>query len=159
LRVESTLVSTGADWGNIFRIAAAGGFATSAALHLATFTRLPPAVGAAIAMALFLGALALLAAMIVRLRAAGAPVRGQGTVRLVDWRRLAAYVPEGPRRATLAVVIYVLLNLVLCLVFLDEGAGSVRLLSGHLLLFYLIPLLYFRFIEPRLRDGGDRSDP
>jgi hypothetical protein len=35
----------------------------------------------------------------------------------------------------------------------------VRLLSGHLLLFYLIPLLYFRFVEPRLRDGGDRSDP
>lgn len=152
-------MSTGADWGNIFRIVAAVGFAASAALHLATFTRLPPALGAAIATALFLGALALLAAMIVRLRAIGAPVRGQGTVRMVDWRRLAAFVPEGPRRATLAVVIYVLMNFVLCLVFLDEGAGSVRLLSGHLLLFYLIPLLYFRFVEPRLRDGGNGSDP
>jgi hypothetical protein len=33
----------------------------------------------------------------------------------------------------------------------------VRLLSGHLLLFYLIPLMYFRFVEPRLRDGGGPS--
>jgi hypothetical protein len=41
----------------------------------------------------------------------------------------------------------------------EEGVGSVRLLSGHLLLFYLIPLMYFRFVEPRLRDGGGRSDP
>ncbi|HME97763.1 MAG TPA: hypothetical protein VKN16_26450 [Methylomirabilota bacterium] len=152
-------MSTRRDWGNIFRIAAAAGFAASAALHLATFTPLPPAVGAASAVTLFLGALGLLAAMIVRLRAAGAPLRGQGTVRVVDWRRLAAFVPEGTRRATLAVVAYVLMNFVLCLVFLDESAGSVRLLSGHLLLFYLIPLLYFRFVEPRLRDGGDRSDP
>jgi hypothetical protein len=97
--------------------------------------------------------------MLVRLRDAGAPLRGRGTVRMVDWRRLAALVPEGPRRAALAVVIYVLMNLALCLLFLDEGAGSVRLLSGHLLLFYVIPLLYFRFVDPRLRDGGGRSDP
>jgi hypothetical protein len=108
---------------------------------------------------LFLGALGLLAAMLIRLREAGAPVRGQGTVRMVDWRRLAALVPQGPRRAALAVVIYSLMNFALSLLFLDESAGSVRLLSGHLLLFYLIPLLYFRFVEPRLRDGGDRSDP
>jgi hypothetical protein len=143
----------------MFRIVATVGFAASAALHLATFASLPPAVGAASAGALFLGALALLAAMLVRLRDAGAPLRGRGTVRMVDWRRLAALVPEGPRRAALAVVIYVLMNLALCLLFLDEGAGSVRLLSGHLLLFYVIPLLYFRFVDPRLRDGGGRSDP
>jgi hypothetical protein len=143
----------------MFRIVATVGFAASAALHLATFASLPPGVGAASAGALFLGALALLAAMLVRLRDAGAPLRGRGTVRMVDWRRLAALVPEGPRRAALAVVIYVLMNLALCLLFLDEGAGSVRLLSGHLLLFYVIPLLYFRFVDPRLRDGGGRSDP
>lgn len=152
-------MSTRPDWGNIFRIVAIAGFAASAVLHLSTFTPFPPAVGAAIALALFAGALTLLAIMIVRLRDAGAPVRGQGTVRMLDWRRLAAFVPEGPRRATLAVVIYVLMNFALCVGFLDEGVGSVRLLSGHLLLFYLIPLLYFRFVEPRLRDGGDRSDP
>ena len=153
------LVSTRPEWGNIFRIAATAGFAASAALHLATFTPLPLAVGAAAALALFLGALALLAAMLMRLRAARAPLRGEGAVRWVDWRRLAALVPEGPRRAALAVLIYVLMNLALCLVFLGEGAGSVRLLSGHLLLFYLIPLMYFRFVDPRLRDGGDGPRP
>ena len=37
------------------------------------------------------------------------------------------------------------MNLVLSLLLLgDDGVGSVRLLSGHLLLFYLIPLMYFR---------------
>jgi hypothetical protein len=152
-------VSARPDWGNIFRIAASAGFVASAVLHLSTFTPFPPSVGAAIALALFAGALALLAVMLVRLRDAGTPVRGQGTVRVVDWRRLVALVPGGPRRAALALVAYVLMNLALCLLLLDEGAGSARMLSGHLLLFYLIPLLYFRFVEPRLRDGGDRSDP
>jgi hypothetical protein len=152
-------VSTRADWGKIFRIAATAGFAASAALHLASFTPFPPATAAAIALALFAVALLLLAATIVRLRDAGAPVRGQGTVRVVEWRRLLALVPEGPRRAGLAVVAYVMVNLGLSLLVGDEGTGSVRLLSGHLLLFYLIPLMYFRFVEPRLRDGGGRSDP
>lgn len=152
-------MSTRADWGKIFRIAATAGFAASAALHLASFTPFPPATAAAIALALFAVALLLLAATIVRLRDAGAPVRGQGTVRVVEWRRLLALVPEGPRRAGLGVVAYVMVNLGLSLLVSDEGTGSVRLLSGHLLLFYLIPLMYFRFVEPRLRDGGGRSDP
>jgi hypothetical protein len=60
----------------------------------------------------------------------------------------------------MAVIVYVLVNLVLSLLLLgDDGVGSVRLLSGHLLLFYLIPLMYFRFVEPRLRDGGGPSRP
>jgi hypothetical protein len=152
-------VSTGREWGRIFRIAATGGFAASAALHLATFTSLPPASAAAIALALFAGAFALLAVMIVRLREVGAPARGPGTVRVVEWRRLVGLVPPGPRHAGLAVIAYVIMNLGLSLFVGEEGVGSVRLLSGHLLLFYLIPLMYFRFVEPRLRDGGGRSDP
>jgi hypothetical protein len=148
------------DWGRIFRIAATAGFAASAALHLATFTPLPPAYAAAVALGLFAGAFALLAALIVRLREAGAPARGQGAIRMVEWRRLVAVIPQGPRRAAMAVIAYVLMNLVLSLLLLgDEDVGSVRLLSGHLLLFYLIPLMYFRFVEPRLRDGGDPSRP
>jgi len=152
-------VSTRREWGRIFRIAATGGFAASAALHLATFTSLPPASAAAIALALFAGAFALLAVMIVRLREVGAPARGQGTVRVVEWRRLVGLVPPGPRHAGLAVIAYVIMNLGLSLFVGEEGVGSVRLLSGHLLLFYLIPLMYFRFVEPRLRDGSGRSDP
>jgi len=144
----------------MFRIAATAGFAASAVLHLATFTPLPPARAAAVALGLFAGAFALLAALIVRLREAGAPARGQGAIRMVEWRTLLAVIPEGPRRAAMAVIAYVLMNLVLSLLLPgDEGVASVRLLSGHLLLFYLIPLMYFRFVEPRLRDGGGPSRP
>lgn len=146
-------------WGKIFRVTATAGFAASAALHLATFTPLPPAYAAAIALVLLAGAFLLLAAMIVRLRESGAPARGQGTVRVVEWRALLARIPRGPKHAALAVIAYVLINLGLCLLLGDEGAASVRLLSGHLLLFYLIPLMYFRFVEPRLRDGGGPSQP
>lgn len=153
-------MSTRADWGKIFRVTATAGFVASAALHLATFTPFPPAYAAAFALALFVGAFALLATLIVRLREAGAPAHGRGAIRIVEWRRLLALIPEGPRRAGVAVVGYVLMNLALSLLLLgDEGIASVRLLSGHLLLFYLIPLMYFRFVEPRLRDGDGPSRP
>jgi len=153
-------VATGRDWGRIFRIAATAGFAASAVLHLATFTPLPPDRAAAVALVLFAGAFALLAALIVRLREAGAPARGRGAIRMLEWRTLLVLIPEGPRRAAMGVIAYVLLNLVLSLLLLGgDGVGSVRLLSGHLLLFYLIPLMYFRFVEPRLRDGGRPSRP
>jgi hypothetical protein len=152
-------VSTRLDWGKIFRLAATAGFMASAALHLSTFTPFPPASAAVIALALLVVAFGLLAAMVVRLRESGAPARGQGTVRVVEWRPLLGLIPEGPKRAGVAVIAYVLMNLVLCLLLGDEGAGSVRLLSGHLLLFYLIPFVYFRFVEPRLRGGGGPSQP
>ena len=152
-------MSTRLDWGKILRLAATAGFMASAALHLSTFTPFPPASAAAIALALLVVAFGLLAAMVVRLREAGAPVRGQGAVRMVEWRTLMGLIPEGPKRAGVAVIAYVLMNLMLCLLLGDEGAGSVRLLSGHLLLFYLIPLMYFRFVEPRLRGGGGPSQP
>ena len=152
-------MSTRLDWGKILRLAATAGFMASAALHLSTFTPFPPASAAASALALLVVAFGLLAAMVVRLREAGAPVRGQGAVRMVEWRTLLGLIPEGPKRAGVAVIAYVLMNLMLCLLLGDEGAGSVRLLSGHLLLFYLIPLMYFRFVEPRLRGGGGPSQP
>ena len=152
-------MSTRLDSGKIFRITATAGFAASAALHLATFTPFPPPVAAALALGLFAGAFVLLAAMVVRLRDAGAPARGQGMLRVVEWRRLLGLLPEGPRLAGLGVVAYVVMNLGLSLFVGDEGTGSVRLLSGHLLLFYLIPLMYFRFVEPRLRDGDGPSHP
>lgn len=153
-------MAIGRDWGRIFRIAATAGFAASAVLHLATFTPLPPDRAAAVALVLFAGAFALLAALIVRLREAGAPARGGGAIRMLEWRTLLALIPAGPRRAALGVIVYVLVNLMLSLLLLgDDGAGSVRLLSGHLLLFYLIPLMYFRFVEPRLRDDGGPSRP
>ena len=147
------------DWGKIFRVTATAGFVASAALHLATFTPFPPAHAAAVALVLFAGAFVLLAALIVRLREAGTPARGQGAIRMVEWRSLVALIPPGARRAGVAVLVYVLMNLALSLFLIDDSVGSVRLLSGHLLLFYLIPLMYFRFVEPRLRDGGEPPHP
>jgi hypothetical protein len=147
------------DWGKIFRATATAGFVASAALHLTTFTPFPPAYAAAVALVLFAGAFALLAALIVRLREAGAPARGRGAIRMVEWRGLVALIPMGARRVGVAVVAYVLMNLALSLFLIDDSVGSVRLLSGHLLLFYLIPLMYFRFVEPRLRDGGEPPRP
>ena len=147
------------DWGKIFRVTATAGFVASAALHLATFTPFPPARAAGVALVLFAGAFVLLAALIVRLREAGTPARGQGAIRMVEWRSLVALIPPGARRAGVAVLVYVLINLALSLFLIDDSVGSVRLLSGHLLLFYLIPLMYFRFVEPRLRDGGDPPHP
>ena len=78
--------ATRLDWGKIFRLTATAGFVASAVLHLATFTPFPPAYAAAIALVLLAAAFVLLAAMIVRLRESGAPARGQGTVRMVEWR-------------------------------------------------------------------------
>jgi hypothetical protein len=152
-------VSTRTDWGKIFRVTATLGFVSSAVLHLATFTPFPPAYAAAVALVLLAGAFLLLAAMIVRLRESGAPARGRGTVRMVEWRVLLAQIPRGPKHAAVAVIAYVLMNLGLCLLLGDEGAASVRLLSGHLLLFYLIPFMYFRFVEPRLRAGAGPPQP
>ena len=146
-------------WGKVFRTTATTGFVASAVLHLSTFTPFPPAYAAAVALVLLAGAFGLLAALIVRLRESGAPARAQGTLRLVEWRVLLAQIPEGPKRAGVAVIAYVLMNLALCLLLSDEGTASVRLLSGHLVLFYLIPFMYFRFVETRLRDGGGPSQP
>ncbi len=113
------------DWGKIFRITATAGFVASASLHLATFTSFPPAHAAAIALVLFAGAFALLAALIVRLREAGAPARGQGAIRMVEWRGAAGPHPEGARRVGVAVVGYVLMNLALSLLLIgDEGLGA-----------------------------------
>jgi len=119
-------VATGRDWGRISRIAATAGFAASAVLHLATFTPLPPDRAAAVALVLFAGAFALLAALIVRLREAGAPARGRGAIRMLEWRTLLVLIPEGPRRAAMGVIAYVLLNLVLSLLLLG-GDGQI----GH----------------------------
>ena len=78
---------------------------------------------------------------------------------MVAWRCCSPTSREGPQHAAVAVIAYVLMNLTLCLLLADESAASVRLISGHLLLFYMIPFMYFHFVEPRLRDGGGGSQP
>ena len=102
--------------------------------------------------------------------------------RSAGWRALGALVPPGARMLIVATVLYALMNLVLSLMLtggvtaeardgrhylVEDGRRrevsreeydahrqvTLRLLSGHLLLFYLVPLTYFRFVEPQLPSG------
>ncbi len=166
---------------------ATAGFVAAAALHLATFAPVPPFLGDAPALLLLAGALVLLVAMVARLRRAGAPTRPWGRLRIYDWRALASPVPEPMRWLTFALVLYVLVNFLLSLALAGsvtatasggrfylsppgaeprEVSGeeydahhrvTARLFSGHLLLFYLVPLVYFRFVDPRLAELGRPS--
>jgi hypothetical protein len=159
--------------GPLFLGLATLGFVASAALHLATFTALVAPPGDGLALGLFAGAFVPLVAMLIRLRKAPAgPAR---------WRSVVALVPPGIRTLLVGVVLYTLMNLVLSLSLTGgtttEAVGdkrylveagrreeisreeydvhrriTVRLLTGHLLLFYLVPLIYFRFADSRLRE-------
>lgn len=159
--------------GRLFLWLATLGFVASAGLHLATFTTFAPPPGDGVALALFGGAFVPLVAMLMRLRAAPAgPAR---------WRAVVALVPPGIRMLLVGVVLYTLMNLVLSLSLTGgtttEAIGdkrylveagqreeispeeyemhrrlTIRLLTGHLLLFYLVPLTYFRFVDSRLRE-------
>ena len=161
--------------GRFFLALSTIGFVASAVLHLLTFTTLVPPPGDGVALVLFGGAFVPLVAMLVRLRAAapaGAPGRAAGL------RALVALVPSGVRMLLVGVVLYTLMNLVFSLMLTGgvaaEAVGdkrylveagrrqevsqeeydlyrrlTIRLLSGHLLLFYLVPLTYFRFVDSR----------
>jgi hypothetical protein len=131
--------------GRALHAAAAVGFGASALMHLASFTPLGERIGDAWVLALFLGAFGLLGAMLVRLRGGDTPARDWKHLRIYDWRALARRVPLPLRALVAATAAYSVLNFGLSLL---SEAGSVRIASGQLLLFYLIPLVYFRFVDP-----------
>jgi hypothetical protein len=161
--------------GRFFLWLATAGFIASAVLHLSTFfSRLPPP-GDGLALALFAGAFVPLVAMLIRLRGAVPPSPGG---RMAGLRAVVGLVPSGARMLIVGVVLYTLMNLVFSLTltggvtaeavgdkhYLIDGGRreevsreeydvyrrlTIRLLSGHLLLFYLVPLAYFRFVDPR----------
>jgi hypothetical protein len=128
------------------------GFALSAAVHLATFTPAAAALREGYVLALSAGAFAPLVAMLASLRQRPVARRWRW-VAVVDWRAVVAAVPPGMRMLVFATASYALMNLTLSLLVAaeEEGgagrAGMIRLLSGHLLLLYLIPLVYFAFIH------------
>jgi hypothetical protein len=131
--------------GGVLHAAAAAGFGASALMHLATFTPLGARIADGWVLALFAGAFVLLGAMLIRLRRADTPARRWKHLRIYDWRELARRVPLPLRGLMAATAAYSVLNLGLSLL---SEAGSLRIASGQLLLFYLIPLLYFRFVDP-----------
>lgn len=172
----------------VFLTLSTAGFVLSAVLHLLSFTTAAPVSDDWPVLVLFAAAFVPLAGMIVRLRAAGMPMREWRRFRVYDWRALAARLPGGVRWLFAGMGMYVIMNLLLSLVlvggtsasasggkfYLAEGSGvprevsreeyeavrrvTVRLLTGHLLLFYLVPLVYFRFIEGAPNPGTSRQE-
>ena len=129
------------------------GFAASAAIHLATFTPAAGALREGYVLFLFAAAFVPLVAMLLSLRRAAPTVRRWRRLGVVDWRSLVLAVPAGMRTLVIATASYALMNLTLSLLVAGEdagagGAGTIRLISGHLLLLYLIPLAYFAFAAP-----------
>ena len=131
------------------------GFLVSAVVHLLTFA--PALAGRALdglALALFAGAFVPLGALLARLRGARFAARPGRWWAVVDWRALIAPVPAGARLLVFATAAYALMNLALSVLLgLEVGAtraAELRVVSGHLLLLYLLPLVFFLFVDPTL---------
>jgi hypothetical protein len=131
----------------VCRAAAVLGLAASAAAHLLSFTPLGARVPDAFIVVLFAGALVLLLVMLARLRRRAAPGRAWRRVEVLDWRGLTQQVPPPLRGLVAAAAAYSLLNFGLAVL---AEAGALRIATGHGLLFYLIPLVYFAHVEPTL---------
>jgi hypothetical protein len=129
------------------RAAAALGLAASAAAHLLSFTPLGARVPEVFIVMLFAGAIVLLLVMLARLRRRVAPARTGRRVELLDWRALSRRAPPPLRGLVVAVAAYSLLNFGLAVL---AEAGALRIATGHGLLFYLIPFVYFAHVEPTL---------
>ncbi len=108
---------------------AAAGFVASAALHLLSFTPWAFVAGERAIWVLGLLAFAIAAAMVARLRRFAALGRRWARVAVYDWR-----APVRP-------------------------AITLRMASGHLIFFFLVPLVYFRWSEPALAADQAAAPP
>ena len=138
---------------------AAIGFLASAAAHLLSFTSWARWLGERTIWTLEVGVFLLALWMIARLRETAAIRRQWGRVAVHDWRGLVAAVPPGLRFLVIGAALYAWMNFVLCLM-LDlppdaQAAITLRMASGHLIFFFLVPLVYFRWAEPAL--AADRT--
>jgi hypothetical protein len=130
---------------------AAAGFAASAALHLLSFTPWAAVPGERAVWALGVVVFALAAAMVARLRRGAAIGRRWGRIAVHDWRVLVRSVPPGLQLLVVGAALYAWMNFVLCLM-LDlpveaRPAITLRMASGHLIFFFLVPLVYFRWVD------------
>ena len=130
---------------------AAAGFALSAALHVLSFTPWAALAGERATWALGTLVFILAAAMLARLRRTAAIGRRWGRVAVHDWRVLVRAVPPGLQLLVAGAALYAWMNFVLCLL-LDPGpqpqsAITLRMASGHLIFFFLVPLVFFRWVD------------
>jgi hypothetical protein len=135
-------------------ILAAAGFSVSAALHLLSFTPWGAMAGERTIWALGIAAFLLALAMVARLRRTAALGRRWGRVALLDWRGMVGFVPPGLRFLIVGAALYAWMNFVLCVMLelprAAQAAITLRMASGHLIFFFLVPLVFFRFVEPGL---------
>ena len=134
---------------------AALGFMVSAALHLLSFTPWAGGAGERGIWALGVVAFLLALAMVVRLRRSAMLGRRRwGRVALLDWRGMLRSVPPGLRFLIVGTALYAWMNFVLC-VMLDappsaQAAITLRMATGHLIFFFFVPLVFFRFVPEGL---------
>lgn len=138
---------------------ATAGFVGSAALHLLSFTPWAALPGERAVWALGAFVFVIAAAMVARLRRTAAIGRRWGRVAVHDWRTLVRAVPPGLQLLVVGAALYAWMNFALCLI-LDlpadaQPAISLRMASGHLIFFFLVPLVFFRWVEPAL--AADRA--
>lgn len=137
---------------------AAAGFVASAALHFLSFTPWATLRGERAVWALGALVFVLAVAMVARLRSTAALGRRWGRVAVHDWRALVRAVPPGLQLLVVGAALYAWMNFVLCLLLepaaLPQGAITLRMASGHLIFFFLVPLVFFRCV-----DGAHYADP
>lgn len=137
---------------------AAAGFAAGAALHFLSFTPWAALPGERPVWALGALVFALAVVMVARLRRTASLGRRWGRVAVYDWRSLVRAVPPGMQLLVAGAALYAWLNFVLCFLLepsaLPPGAITLRMASGHLIFFFLVPLVYFRWV-----DAAHEADP
>jgi len=142
---------------------AAAGFVASAALHFLSFTPWAALPGERAVWALGALVFVLAAVMVARLRRTAALGRRWGRVAVYDWRALVRAVPPGLQLLVVGAALYAWMNFVLCLLIepaaLPQGAITLRMASGHLIFFFLVPLVFFRWVEPGLSAPGTAAAP
>jgi hypothetical protein len=132
-------------------VAATAGLVASALLHLLSFTRAASVVGDGVMWGLGVGAFVLALAMVARLRRASTVGRGRwGRLVFLDGRAMVRAVPSGLRVMLVGAALYAWMNFVLC-VMLEVPASAqpaitLRMGTGHLIFFFLVPLVFFRFV-------------
>ncbi len=142
---------------------AAAGFVASAALHLLSFTPWASLAGERAVWALGVLVFALAAVMVARLRRTAALGRRWARVAVYDWRALVRAVPPGLQMLVVGTALYAWMNFVLCLLLElpaeAQPAITLRMASGHLIFFFLVPLVFFRWVEPSLEAARAAAEP
>jgi hypothetical protein len=145
-------------------VAATAGLVASALLHLLSFTRAASMVGDGVMWGLGVGAFVLALAMVARLRRASTVGSGRwGRLAFLDGRAMVRAVPSGLRVMLVGAALYAWMNFVLCRMIEPPPEGpstiTLRMATGHLIFFFLVPLVFFRFVAPALEANASAETP